>query len=74
MLDHLVDFDSINGDPYYRNISKTGGQLRVRDLSGDLQTLTQMEPWEAECTLGVRLAPDGNIDAQFEWMIDSARK
>jgi hypothetical protein len=71
---YLVDFDWKDGDPYYRNISETGGQLRVRDLNGKLQTLTQMEPWQAERTLGVRIAPDGNMETQFDWMLDTAQK
>jgi hypothetical protein len=70
---YLVDFDWNAGEPVYKQIQATGGELRVRDLNGTLQTLKHMEPWEAERTLGVRLAPDGNMQAQFEWMMQTAR-
>jgi hypothetical protein len=70
---YLVDFDWKNGEPFYRRIRDTGGNLRVRDLNGTIQTLQQMEPWEAERTLGVRLAPDGNMDVQYQWMLQTAR-
>jgi hypothetical protein len=70
---YLVDFDWKNGEPVYKQIQDTGGELRVRDLHGTLQALKNMQPWEAERTLGVRLAPDGNMDAQFAWMLQTAR-
>jgi hypothetical protein len=70
---YLVDFDWKNGEPVYKPIYDTGGELRVRDLHGTTQSLKQMQPWEAERTLGVRLAPDGNMNAQFEWMLQTAR-
>jgi hypothetical protein len=70
---YLVDFDWKLGEPIYKQIRQTGGKLRVRDLNGSLQTLQQLEPWEAERTLGVRLAPDGNMNSQFEWMLQTAR-
>jgi hypothetical protein len=70
---YLIDFDWKNGEPVYKRIQETGGELRVRDLYGSQQTLKHMQPWEAERTLGVRLAPDGNMDAQFAWMLQTAR-
>jgi hypothetical protein len=48
--------------------------MQVRDPSGTLQSLNQLEPWEAERTLGVRLTPDGNMMIQYEWMLQTARK
>jgi hypothetical protein len=70
---YLVDFDWKDGEPYYKQVSATGGVLQVRDLNGAIQTLKQLEPWEAERTLGVRIAPDGNMDIQFQWMLQTAR-
>jgi hypothetical protein len=69
----LIDFDWDDGNPVYRRVSKTGGHLQVHDPTGTTKPLKQLEPWDAERTLGVRLAPDGNMDTQFEWMASTAR-
>jgi hypothetical protein len=53
---------------------KQEGSYCVRDPLGVIQPLKQLQPWEAERTLGVRLAPDGNMMTQFEWMLATARK
>jgi hypothetical protein len=67
---YLVDFGWKDGQPVYRTTNETGGQLCVRDPAGDIQPLKQLQdPWEAERTLGVRLAPDGNMMPQFKWML-----
>jgi hypothetical protein len=58
----------------YRTVQETGGSLQVRDPRGTIQSLQQLEPWEAERTLGVRLAPDGNMTIQYEWMLQTAHK
>jgi hypothetical protein len=71
---YLIDFDWKNGEPFYKSVKETGGQLRVRDPSGSVLSLKQMEPWAAERTLGIRLAPDGNMKDQFDWMLATARK
>jgi hypothetical protein len=70
---YLIDFDWDDGNPVYRRVSKTGGHLQVHDPTGTTKPLKQLEPWDAERTLGVRLAPDGNMDTQFEWMASTAR-
>jgi hypothetical protein len=69
---YVVDFDWKNGNPIYKTVAQTGGVLRVRDPQGIVQSLKQFQPWEAERTLGVRLAPDGNMNAQFHWMKETA--
>jgi hypothetical protein len=71
---YLVDFGWKDGQPVYRTIQETGGHLQVQDPSGTIQSLNQLELWEAERTLGVRLAPDGNMTIQYEWMLQTARK
>jgi hypothetical protein len=50
---YLVDFDWSNGEPRYRTVRETNGKLQVRDPMGNVQTLSQLEPWHAERTLGV---------------------
>jgi hypothetical protein len=70
---YLVDFDWRDGEPKYKSAEETGGALRVRDPVGEIRCLQKLEPWQAERTLGVRLAPDGNMDFQFKWMSDTAK-
>jgi hypothetical protein len=71
---YLIDFAWKDGQPTYRRVSETGGSLRVRDPCGEIQPLKQLEPWEAERTLGVRLSPEGNMATQYEWMLQTAHK
>jgi hypothetical protein len=71
---YLVDFDWKEGIPIYKSVKQSGGQLKVRDPAGNIQILKQLEPGEAERTLGIRLAPNGSMDVQFDWMKETARK
>jgi hypothetical protein len=50
---YLIDFDWQKGNPIYKTVKQTGGVLRVRDPSGNVQNLKQLQPWKAERTLGV---------------------
>jgi hypothetical protein len=70
---YLVDFAWKDGKPSYRTVQQTHATISVRDPQGDIRPLKQLEPWEAERTLGVRLAPDGNMESQFDWMLRTAR-
>jgi hypothetical protein len=45
----------------------------VRDPAGNMLPLQCLEPSHAECTLGIRLAPDGNMTSQYEYMLETAR-
>ena len=69
---YLIDFSWSNGKPSYKPTSSLPVQLVVKDSAGVLQPLRQLEPWEAERTLGVRLAPDGNMLAQASYMVQQA--
>jgi hypothetical protein len=69
---YLIEFAWQDGIPTYKPVSEAGGRLQVRDHNGILQELRQLEPWEAERTLGIRLAPDGNMLAQFNHMAQVA--
>jgi hypothetical protein len=70
---YLVDFAWKNGDPVYKKVEETKARLQVHDPAGVVQPLKQLQPWEAERTLGVRIAPDDNMDNQFQWMLDKAK-
>jgi hypothetical protein len=70
---YLVDFAWKHGNPVYKTVEEIGASLQVRDPYGVVQPVKQLQPWQAERTLGVRLAPDGNMDTQFLWMLDKAK-
>jgi hypothetical protein len=57
---YFVDFIWNQGVPKYKSVALSPGQLQVHDASGQLCTIRQLKPSDAERTLGVRLAPDGN--------------
>jgi hypothetical protein len=70
---YLIDYHWVNGKPIYKSIEEAGRSLKVRDPRGEIGTLKQLQPWQAEQTLGVRIAPYGNMESQFQWMMDTAR-
>jgi hypothetical protein len=69
---YLVEFGWKDGLPFYQPVQKSPGSLSVKDAEGNPRLLRQLEPWEAVRTLGVRLAPDGNMTTQFEHMMAQA--
>lgn len=71
---YLIEFGWSNGKPFYQPASHTVGVLQVRNEDGQLQTLRRLEPWEAERTLGIRLAPDGNMESQMRYMESKAKE
>jgi hypothetical protein len=69
---YLIEFGWNKGMPFYKSVSDAPATLKVKDHLGIIRELQQLEPGQAERTLGVRLAPDGNMDAQFEYMKTTA--
>jgi hypothetical protein len=69
---YLVEFGWRDGVPYYQHVHNSLGKLEVKDAGGHKHHLRQLEPWEAVRTLGVRLAPDGNMTTQYEYMFEQA--
>jgi hypothetical protein len=65
---YLIEFGWKNGNPFYKLVAESPAVLTVRDYLGYIRTLRQLEPTQGERTLGIRLAPDENIDVQFEHM------
>lgn len=70
---YLVAFKWKNGEPIYKRCDEMEGQVSVQDSEGSRQTLSRLEPDSAERTLGVRIAPDGSMQTQFEYMVTTAR-
>ena len=48
------------------------GSLTIKDANQSRVTIDRLEPSEARRTLGVRLAPDGDNQDQYEFMIEKA--
>ena len=71
---YFVDFKWNQGKPSYKTIQETPAGITIRGINGQIQPLRQLQPWEAERTLGVRLAPDGNMKSQAIYMRQTAEK
>jgi hypothetical protein len=48
-------------------------QLRVRDCDGNVAALERSSVSDARRTLGIKLPPDGNNQAQFQKLLDAAK-
>jgi len=48
--------------------------LQVLDDNGNLVTILQLRPSEARGTLGVCLAPDGNNNAETEYLLEVSKQ
>jgi hypothetical protein len=52
----------------YVSTQNSPGEVHVNDIQNNRKAITRLEPHQAYETLGVFLAPDGNLDAQFQKM------
>jgi len=71
---YLIAFKWVHATWKYTTIADTPGILTMKDKDGVRIELKRLEPWEAERTLGVRIAPDGNNQLQFEYMVEQAQE
>ncbi len=49
-------------------------QLHVPDDEGKLKAIPQLRASEAQRTLGVRLAPDGNDEVEFQHLVETSKQ
>jgi hypothetical protein len=70
---YLVDFQWQNGKATYKSIQECPADIRVKDTSGQVHVLRRLEPGQAERTLGVRVAPDGNMKEQYLFLLHTAQ-
>jgi len=63
---YLIDFKWVNGDWSYKTIAETPATLFVNDINDHRTWLRRVETYQAEETLGIMLAPDGNLRQQAE--------
>jgi len=71
---YLIDFEWKDGAWKYAPITSTPAELHVRDANGTVQAVERLPVSEARRTLGVRLAPDGNNKAEFEYLQEQSHK
>ena len=71
---YLVDFKWQNDVWRYATIDETPAELDVRDFNGQRKKLERLAVHEAQRTLGVRLAPDGNSASEFEYLLGKAKE
>jgi len=65
---YLIDFKWQNSTWKYKTSQETPGQIQVTSANNIHIVIPWLEPWEAHWTLGVRIAPDGNNDAEVQYL------
>ena len=71
---YLIDFRWTNGDWRYATPEETPAFLTVLNCKGERLPLERLASDDAQRTLGVRQAPDGNNEAQFQYMVGVAKE
>jgi hypothetical protein len=66
---YLIDFEWRAGRWDYLSCAKSPVSFSVKDINGVLRPVKRYKVWEAQETLGIYLAPDGNTKAQFNKML-----
>ncbi len=61
---YLASFKWVGQKWAYNTINDAPGSIYVNDIQGNRKLLRQFETSHAEVTLGVALAPDGNVEQQ----------
>jgi len=65
---YLIDFEWVGGDWRYKAIKDIPGKLYANDINKNRIELRRVEPHIAEETLGIHLAPSGNLTQQASKM------
>jgi hypothetical protein len=69
----VFQFDD-QGKWHYQGTNETDYEFTVKDQNDIRQPLTQLEPTDGQCTLGVHLAPDGNNNDAVEYLTNKAEE
>ena len=70
---YLIDFVWKEGSWRYASLEEIEAGLLVKDSEGNSKTIERLEVSDARRTLGVRLAPDGNNEAEARFLKERAR-
>ncbi len=71
---YLIDFKWIAGSWYYHTIDECPASIVINDIEGDRKELRRCDVGDAQETLGIFLAPNGNTKQQQIKMLTSAIK
>ncbi len=69
---YLIDFKHNNGKWRYRSRDQIPGSLFVHNDKGQQTQIPHLEVSEAQCTLGVRIALDGNSSTKLSYLVSVA--
>jgi len=69
---YLIDFHWANSNWSYKTAFQHPGEITINDDSLHRVGIPRLQPFEARRTLGVRLTPDGNWDAEVQHLISIA--
>jgi hypothetical protein len=70
---YLIDFEWINGEWRYVRPKATDPPILVKNPYGKIVHMERKAPDEAERTLGVRQAPDGNRVSELQYLCSKAK-
>jgi hypothetical protein len=66
---YLIDFKWSSGSWFYKTIEDSPSSIYINDISGQRKELRCYQPFDAQETLGIYLAPDGNHKQQVKKML-----
>jgi len=70
---YLVNFDFTNNKWTYKQCHQVSGSIPILDTDHCQVTIQCLEPSEACRTLGIQLAPDGNMTTELTYLLDIAK-
>jgi hypothetical protein len=71
---YLIDFMWKNDKPTYKTNAQLAGELTVLDDQGIRIQLEGLEPTDGRRTLGVRAAPNGNLQAELDYLCGAEKE
>jgi len=69
---YLIDFEQRQGRWHYCSEDDIPGSLFVHDHQGQCTVIPRLEPSEARWTLGVCIAPNGNMHTELQYLVSVA--
>ena len=70
----LINFEWNDGEWSYSTVDETPASITMLNDDGEREEITRLEVHEAERTLGFEMAPDGNMNKQFEVLLEKANQ
>ncbi len=69
----LIDFEWAGDNWKYSSCAVQPANLQMNDYTGNRMTLQRMESNQAERMLGMQLAADGNMEAEYDFRLSQAQ-